>query len=379
MSNNTPEQLDELIRRAQQHADVSDWVKKHNDPGSVNLVSALMNIPKAQVEKPNLLRVRHKVLDRISLPADLTGTQATLAAGWMQYLPRIARVAGGVIGVFTVMLGLTVGTAAAALESVPGQPIYPLKKMVETFQMQLASTAEEKAALQIKFANNRIDELATILQKKKEGRATDEQVKKAVETTVKNLEATNLAAANQTEPTSKTELYAKIVSLSDRQTAVIKSAQIGLAVTEVRADLDKALESSKISKEQAIENIERAGLNIEDTLLLADTGDSLHNNEVVAEGQLTVSNRFQISIGTSQFLLTKDTEYVNIEPAELKVGTTVVIHGQVRDNKTYAVKIEFKPAPSPTPTTTPTVSPTPTATPADQTGGTSDNTAPLNP
>jgi hypothetical protein len=381
MSHNTPEQLDEIIRLVQNHEDVSILAKPQHDPSSTNLVSVLANMPKAQIDKPNLLHVRNKILDRISLPSEAAVTNGLFVSGWTQYLPRLMRITGGVLGAFTIMLGLTIGTAAAALESVPGQTIYPLKKMVETFQLQLASTEAEKANLQIKFANNRVDELATIIKKKKAGQATDDEVKKAVESTVKNLEETSQAIANQTETESKTELYTKIVSLSDKQAAVIMSAQTG-ANAEVQADLAKALESSKISKEQAIENIERAGLNIEDTLLLS-SDDQVNHNQVVAEGALTIANRFQISIGTSQFLLTSDTEYANIGIVDLKVGTPVIIHGEVRNNKTYAVKIEPaqipEPSPTPSPQPTPTDTPTVTPSPTDQTGSQTENPVPLNP
>jgi hypothetical protein len=335
----TPEQLDEIIHRVQNHADVSAFQKNPDNSGSVNLVSILSNIPKARLEKPNLLRVRNKILDRISLPSDTSSDHAAIGFSLLRALPRILRITGGIVGAFTIVLGLTLGTAVAALESLPGQPIYPVKKIVENVQLQLATSQEEKTNLQIKFANNRVDELETILQRQKEGRASGEQVQRVVASTTKDLETTSRNVTNQSKDQPNVNQLTKIVTLSNKQAAVIQAAQVE-SEGQVKAELEKALESTKVSKEQAIENIEKAGLVVEDSLLLM--GEPNDKDTVSAEGKLTIVNSTSISIGTSQFMLTKDTEYVNIKPVDLKVGVSVKITGEVRDKKTYAMKIEVQ-------------------------------------
>jgi hypothetical protein len=340
----TPEQLDEIIIRVQNHADVSAFQKDPSNSGSVNLVSILSHIPKARLEKPNLLRVRNKILDRISLPSDTSSDRAAIGFSLLRALPRILRITGGIVGAFTIVLGLTLGTAVAALESLPGQPIYPVKKIVENVQLKLATSAEEKTNLQIKFANNRVDELETILQRQKEGRASGEQVQRVVASTSKDLEKTSRTVTDQSKNQLNVNQLTKIVTLSNKQAAVIQAAQVE-SEGQVKVELEKALESTKVSKEQAIENIEKAGLVVEDSLLLM--GEPNHKDTVSAEGKLTIVNSTSISIGTAQFMLTKDTEYVNIKPVDLKAGVSVQVTGEVRDKKTYAVKIEVQIVPEP--------------------------------
>lgn len=334
---NTPEQLDELINRLKNNSDVSNYLKDPESSGSVNLVSLLTNIPKAQIPQPNLLRVRNKILDRISVPAQLSSEG--FASGFKAYLPRFIRITSGIVGAFTIVLGLTLGTAVAALESIPGQAIYPIKKMVEKVQLQLADTEEQRTNLQIKFANIRLDELETVLQKQKEGKISPEEVQIVVANTVKDIETTSQTVAEQSKDEPNVNLLTKIVTLTDKQAAVINAnLESESAIT---VDLQKALESSKTTKELAIENIERAGMVVEADPLLIITEAPKNDNIVTAEGKITSIPNGMISIGTVQFLLTEETKYDNIKPEELAVDLIVKITGEIRSDRTYATEIEL--------------------------------------
>ncbi len=131
----------------------------------------------------------------------------------------------------------------------------------------------------------------------------------------------------------------KLVNLSNKQQAVLKPLISAAAISndgQVKIVLEQALQTSKISKEEAIKNIENAGLKVEDQpIIIADPA-----NKINANGKITALTSDSISIGTAKFLLTKDTEYANIKPAELKLTLPVTISGEVRsDKKTYALII----------------------------------------
>ncbi len=334
MLTNSPEKLDELIRRVQNQGDVSSFQKDPSDNGSLNLVSIIAHIPKAEIPKPDLMKIRKKILGRISIPAE---HEKTFSFAFLQHIPRFIRITGGVIGGLLIIISMTLGTAVAALGSVPGETIYPVKIIVENMQLKLAGSEEQRTNLQIKFANNRVEELETILQKQKEGKISEEQVQKVVNETVKDIRETSQAVAekNMTEP--KPEMLNKIVSLSSKQTAVIQAAQVQ-SEGEIKLELQKALELSKTTTEQAIENIERAGLVVENKPFVMT--EIKKENSVSAEGKVTAVTSTSINIGTAQFLLTRDTEYVNIKPVDLKVDITVRISAEIRDKKTYALKLE---------------------------------------
>jgi hypothetical protein len=328
----SPEQLDELISRVKKHGDFSSFQKSPEDNGTVNLVSIIANIPKARIPQPDLARVRSKILDRISLPSE-----KETGFAFLQYVPRFIRVGSVVMGGLMILVSMTVGTAVAAMESVPGQKIYPVKKIVESVQLKLATSEEEKTELQIKFANNRVEEMEAILQKQKEGKVSEAQVQKVVANTAKDIEKTTQAVAEQSKNDPKSAVVDKMVSLSNKQTTLIQAAQVE-SEGEVKIQLDKALVDSKTSMEKAIENIEKAGLVVENRpIILMDEPKT--ENTVTAEGKLTAVSSTSLSIGTAQFLLTKDTEYVNIKLTDLKVDVIVKISGEIKEKKTYAAKV----------------------------------------
>lgn len=341
--NYSPEQLNDQIKQAK---------AKRYSPDS--LISALISIPKAKIPQADLLRVKSQILDRISLPATLKNEK--VASGFLGILPRILRISGSVVGAFTILLSLTVGTAAAALESVPGQAIYPVKKIVENVRWQLARSEEQRTSLEIKFANNRIDELEAILKKQKEGKISEAEVQKVLADTTSDIEKTSQSVNDSTDE-NKLTLLTKIVDLSNKQSAVIQAAQLASEGT-ITIELEKALESSKLTKEQAIANIEEAGLVVEEQPLTMEDAKNVNENAVTTEGKLTALTTTSVNIGTVQFLLTSQTEYVNINPVDLKVGVMVKISGEVKDKKTYALKIESESSAETETETTETTEPT---------------------
>jgi hypothetical protein len=61
-----------------------------------------------------------------------------------------------------ILLFGSVGTAAAATESMPDQPLYPVKLVTEQVQMALAFSEDDKAMLNVKMAENRSKEIAAM-------------------------------------------------------------------------------------------------------------------------------------------------------------------------------------------------------------------------
>ena len=63
-------------------------------------------------------------------------------------------------------------------------------------------------------------------------------------------------------------------------------------------------------------------------------------NKISIKGKITQVNSDSISIGSSKFLLTKDTKYANMKITDLKLDQTVQIAGEIReDNKIYTISI----------------------------------------
>ncbi|MBI3952391.1 MAG: hypothetical protein HY336_00350 [Candidatus Doudnabacteria bacterium] len=303
---------------------------KSNKLTDEEIIQKLSLVPKARLDLPDFAILRSKIMDKISRVAEPEKEQRF--ASYFIGSFRTLRITAGLIGTGLILVSLAMGTAIAALQSSPGQTIYPLKRIVENIELKLTRDESKKANLQLKFAENRVMELEKILEQNEEGRLSNEETQKIVAETVKDLQKTATAAASSPKP--KAALVNKLKDLNTKlQTASINTEG------EVRLELEKAVEVTKISKEEALQNIERAGLQVE-------SDNPINLDEVTATGKLTAVSDTSISIGAVKFYLSSDTSYVNIKADELKIDLVVSVRGQTKDNKTFALEITLVDSPT---------------------------------
>lgn len=329
MKNLSPLKLDELIDQFK----TGKFSMAQKVSATEKLLYKLNDFPKTVVPGADFMRVRSQILDRISLPQTLI-QDSKAGRGWA-ILPRMLRISSGILGTLLIVVSLTLATAAAALQSNPGDAIYPLKRVVEKMELKLATDQAQQANLQIKFADNRLDELQQVLEKRQAGKLSDQEAQRILVSAVQDLKNSTAAATTASNSQPKVAILTKLIALSNKQSEVLKSASIQ-SEGEIKAELQKALEVSQISKEQAIKNIERAGLKVEDQPIIID-----ETNQVTAHGKLTAVADSSISIGSAKFLLTKDTVFINGALTDLKIDAVVDIKGEIKNNKTFALQITF--------------------------------------
>ena len=283
----------------------------------------LKSITRTKVPAFDFARVRNQILDRIAIPQmEKEGIKA-----WLNAFVPYLRMGGGIMASLLIVVSLTLATAVAALESAPGSAIYPLKKIVENIELRL-TPADQQTNLQLRFAGNRADELQEVLEQNQEGKISDQEAQVIVANTVKDLQKTTASAitANKAKPKSNS-IVNKLADISNKLRAAAVTSE-----GQVKIELEKALESTRITQEEAIKNLEQAGLKVENAPIFID-------DSITASGKLTAVTIDSISIGTAKFLLTKDTKFTGLEAKDLKAGVLVDIKGQIKDNKSYAVQI----------------------------------------
>ncbi len=326
--------IDEMDKSVMQETDLSAWKNNRQTSSVLNLIAALRSLPKARIPSPDLMRIKNQVLDRISIPVE-----AGNPSGYFLNFAKMLRVSAIVMASLVVFVGSVAGAAAAALNSTPGEAFYPLKKVAENLELKLADD-NQKAVLQMQFANNRLDEIQTVLAQKEAGELSEEQTQQLLSGPVRDLQKTTSAAARAA--TTSPKVVGKLADLSTQ----LKAASIQ-SEGSVKAEIEKAIETTQVSHDEAIQNLENAGIKLEGTPL--EITDS-----VSASGKLTAVSETSVSIGTAKFLINKDTKYINITVLKLAVDQVVDIEAQIKDNKTYAQKItlisEAKSPISPTPT-----------------------------
>lgn len=310
------ELIDKVVNRVKANADISD-ISNPRIKSLANVIFRLNSLPKARIEQPNFSILREKILHKISVKEPVTNQNII----WSFFHLRSFRITAGLVGSFLIVSSLAMGTAVAALDSLPGQTLYPLKKVAESIQLRLIYNESDRADLQVKFAQNRIQELEDVLQQTEEGKISSEDAQKIVAQGVKEVQKTSATAVGtKASAISKANIVSKLATLNDK----LKTASIK---TEGQVQLEF---------KQALANLERAGLKVEDSPI--DLG-SASKDPVTAYGKLTVVNETSVSIGTAKFLLTKETKFNKIKPEELKAEQVVGIKAEVKDNKTYALEI----------------------------------------
>ncbi|MBI4049732.1 MAG: hypothetical protein HY395_02890 [Candidatus Doudnabacteria bacterium] len=230
-------------------------------PTSDEIEQMLFAIPKKNVLNADFARVKNQILDRISLPQEVALPQPQ---GWLAVfassLPRVLKIGAGVLGTVLITASLVLSAAATALTSVPGEPTYQFKKVVENLQLKFAND-EQKARLQVKFAGERLQELELVLEQNKD-RLGEAKTQAIVSNTVQDLQQTTAAAVSASAKVKSAQPKVAILNALVQQSALLKTAAIQ-SEGKVKLELEKALETNKISQEEAIANIERAGLKVE--------------------------------------------------------------------------------------------------------------------
>ena len=309
--------IEEMTNAVKTNADLSVYKKNRKVSPLLTVISNLHSTPKAVVPSPNLDRVRNQILDRISVPAIETRPSWFTAT-----FPYLFRISVGIIGSFLIVISLSLGVAVAALQSVPGQSIYPLKKIVENIQLQL-TPEDQQVNLQLRFADNRIDELTQVLDQQSQGKVSNDDAKKIISQSVKDIKQNTSAAVRAA--VAQPKVVDKLADLTTKLQAASVASE-----GEVKIQLEQAAVDTQTSQQEAIKNIEDAGGTVENSSTL---------DSVTAHGKITSVTKSAVSIGGAKFLLDENTVYVNLGPDDLKVDLVVSIEGQVTGNKTYATKI----------------------------------------
>jgi len=172
-------------------------------------------------------------------------------------ISKILRPAFGVAMILIVAVSSfgTIGIISASQNSLPGDPLYALKTMFEKTQMTFASSEQNKVELSIKFATQRVDELAQV--------ASKPEKRNDIEKTVKNLNAQLVAVQESMDKLkdNNSEKAAEVAKLISNQTdaykeSIIKTSdQLAYMMPEerekIKTEIDQVIIEVNKTQEQA--------------------------------------------------------------------------------------------------------------------------------
>jgi hypothetical protein len=174
-------------------------------------------------------------------------------------LRPLATVAAALIVVVALILTGGGGIVYASTDSLPGSPLYGVKRVTEQVQLFLAPVGAGRAELHIKFAQRRLEEVQALAETK--GKVAEETLAAMTEETDFALEEVEGA-----HPADRSNLLEKLTSLTERQQAVLKRVQ-AKAPEAAQKGLNRALEASQRGHDRAREALgkEKPGWGVKPT------------------------------------------------------------------------------------------------------------------
>jgi hypothetical protein len=164
-------------------------------------------------------------------------------------LRPLVTVAATLMVVLALALAGGGGIVYASTDSLPGSPLYGVKRATEQVQLFLVPTETGRAELYIKFAQRRLEEVQALAEIKDQ---VDEEALAAM------AEETRLALEeiDKVPAQNKATLLDKLVSLTERQQSVLKRVQ-AKAPEAAQKGLNRALEASQQGHERARQALEK--------------------------------------------------------------------------------------------------------------------------
>lgn len=229
MKKPSPEEiLNTCISLLKQGKSISDCAASYpNTPeltGLLKSAALLVRLPKRQIGL-NSESVWRSISQRIGTPETGAPNRGSISLPFFR-LP-FPRLAGAVAGVLVCALILNT-TATAARNSIPGEPLYQVKRAVEKIQLTLALDDVQKTEIKLQHAQSRLTEAKTIAEQQP---SSDPKV---IQKTLSELTDTTSDVV-ETSADNK-DLLKKVVELTDQQSAVLTDIE-----SKVTGDTRKAV------------------------------------------------------------------------------------------------------------------------------------------
>jgi hypothetical protein len=248
---------------------------------------------------------------------------------------------------FVLLITTLTGTVSAAMQSLPGDKLFAVKKALQTAEISLATNPEKKAELQLDLVAQRIEEAQTVIAKTDEASPAKDaaiaELNQQTEVALKRIQE----IASTDAVTKNPELIKKAEHLTEEKRKVVAT------VDPVAAkERNVAHENTIASIKQIIATVNDqapATLAPSNQITISSTIESIRGKVLKIE-----KNSFEITEET----VIEDEEGNELESTDLGINDTVKVEGTIVEEKTVANKVTLvlkakiveKPvAPKPTP------------------------------
>lgn len=315
-----------------------------------NTEEAVLLAPKEQQEELKML------LDTSLLLAKIPKLQAPKPALRRKYILEpvkqkffssifhISRLAAGSTA-FVLLLAVFSLGGYKALQSTPGQTLFPVKRTAESFRLKFVMSESSKAQLQLAYAESRFNEAQAILSNpqsnKEQEIAALEELSKQTQTATQSIQQ---VAHNQPLDSSNHPLVNKLESLAKQQAELIAKTQAENQDTDVKLAASNAAGASQSATNQAgqIKKYLTIAGSSSDPLYLVDL--SADPNSISISGVIQKLNKTSITVEKLTFEISESTEIKDLDgkiltTSALKADLKIKITAKKEQNKFLAQTI----------------------------------------
>jgi hypothetical protein len=245
-----------------------------------------------------------------------------------------------------VVILLIVGISTAAAQSLPGSPLFALKKTFQNAQISVvARTPESRAQLELTLADQRLAEAQQVFSDNSSDSSDKAQA-------VQELNSQTQVALNQIQQVASTPSVAKNPNIIQNLESLAKTQ------ASLQAQVDpSAAQSSEQQSQKTIADIQ--------SIVATANGQSAAqisaSQKVQTTGVITAISSTSITVDKNVFNLNNSTQYfaINETSADLsdfQIGDTVSVIGTVQGENNLATVITLKQQVLPASTTAPVTS-----------------------
>lgn len=306
--------LDEAAKRVRNGENISAVVSSYPEDdreqlsAMLQIVETLSTIPIKNIPVPSRRRLFLQTPKQIAVTERMLG----LFNSYKSAFP---------ITIAVLLFAIT-GTAYASMDSLPGSPLFAVRKAVETTQIKLASGPEQKAKLELEFANARLEDVQKVIAQSPNDADHDlviKELQKQTVTALNNLKEVASSASVANDP----EVLKQVENLTDNQIALISEKDSSNQKSLV-ADIKQIV---AISNEQSLATLSAAqSFEFSGNLNFI----SLKNNYLKID-----KNTFEITEETK--MTDKDGNELTL--AELGINDDITIKGQIKEDKNVAAEL----------------------------------------
>ncbi len=222
------------------------------------------------------------------------------------------------------------GTVSAAMQSLPGDKLFPVKKAFQSAEIKLAQNPERKAKLELNLAEQRLEEVQTVIARTENAEVQVQALGELSKQTEVALEKIK-AIAGSDGVASNPDLVTKAEEITEKNKKLIAVANpkaVGAANEKAIAH-DNTIASIKqiiaTAQEAVAASLSTSKISITSTI------DGIKSKSLLVE-----KNTFEVNEDETIIL---DDKGKKIVLADLNLNDTISIEGEIKDKSTVARKI----------------------------------------